>query len=146
MNQILLTSLLFPILSIPSLYAIESQQKSQLKLNQNSVNKEEIIYSANFLEKPPIFPGGAVALKTFIDSNLVRKLTKIDYEGYIILRFIIDTNGEVINFEVVGEEKDSFIYIECQKLLKQMPRWLPGKFNNHNVKSLYCLPLIIKKY
>lgn len=146
MNQILLTSILFPILSIPSLYAIESQQKSQLKPNQNSIIKVEGIYSANLLEKPPIFPGGAFALKTFIDSNLVRYLTKIDFEGYIILRFVIDTNGEVNNFEVVGEENDSLISIECQKLLKQMPRWLPGKFNNHKVKSLYCLPLIIKKY
>ncbi|MFN8359259.1 MAG: hypothetical protein U0264_05030 [Candidatus Kapaibacterium sp.] len=131
-------SLIFPL----SVFANERNDEKGASSVHSADNH---LYTANFLDPPPQFPGGPAALQQFIDTTLIRTIFRIDYEGYITLRFEIDTLGIVHNLVAVGEENGSPVYEACKKVQHTMPRWLPGMLNGKKVRSVYSLPVVIVK-
>lgn len=128
-------SLIFPL----SVFAGNRHGGKRIPSRQSPDNR---LYTANFLDTPPQFPGGPAALKQFIDTTLIRTIFRIDYEGIITLRFEIDTLGIIHNLVAVGEEKGSLVYEACEKVQHTMPRWLPGMLNGKKVRSVYSLPVV----
>ncbi len=130
-------SLIFPL----SVFAGNRHGGKLIPSRQSPDNR---LYTANFLDTPPQFPGGSAALKQFIDTTLIRTIFRIDYEGIITLRFEIDTLGIVHNLVAVGEEKE-MAHVLCGKSLLTMPRWLPGMLQGRKVRSLYSLSVVMTK-
>lgn len=64
-------------------------------------------------------------------------------EGKVVMEFIVNEDGTISNAKVVrgiGDECD----VEALKVIKNMPRWQPGKQNGMAVKVLFTLPIIFK--
>ena len=61
-------------------------------------------------------------------------------EGTVILTFIIDKNGKLINIEAIRD-----IGAGCGtaaiKALRSLPTWIPGKHNQKNVNVKYTIPI-----
>jgi hypothetical protein len=73
----------------------------------------------------PEYPGGYVALKRFIKTNV--KLESTD-NGKIQIRFIISCKGNTCAFSVSGNEGLSKpTEIKIIEVLKRMDKWKPGK-------------------
>ena len=98
------------------------------------INNEVTEKVYTWAEEMPKFPGGDSELMKFFSQNLVYPeiAKRAGVEGKVILSFIVDKNGNIIDVEVaksIGAGCDE----EAMRVLNIMPRWIPGKQNGNPV-------------
>jgi len=116
--------------------------KKQLKFasTHNSTNG---IYMV--VDKMPVFPGGETELMRFIASNLHYPVVtqKLGIQGKVIVRFVVNKQGQVENAEVV-RSLDSSLDEEAIRVVKSLPGWIPGEHKGQKVSVYYTLPITYK--
>lgn len=101
----------------------------------------------DIVDQPAEYPGGMAALKKFIADNLKYPETAKEkgIQGKCYLQFIVSKTGELSNIKV---KKGVVDCPECDKeairLVKSMPKWIPGKNNGEAVNSTFILPVTFK--
>ncbi len=116
--------------------------KSFIADNPESASSEStdiILYEAEIL---PQFPGGEIELLKFLQQNIRYPDEAIEkqIEGKVIVKFIIGTDGQVSNPEIlrsVSPELDA----EAKRVVMEFPRFSPMKLNGKPVNSSYTLPV-----
>jgi len=97
------------------------------------------------VEQMPIFPGG----NTELLNNISRQLNypgnarRNGIQGKVICRFIVTKTGRIEKPEVV-RSLDPACDKEALRVLRSMPRFIPGKQNGVNVDVYYTLPVIFR--
>ena len=96
-------------------------------------------------DKSPEFPGGYDALMTFLKSNIKYPQRAIDDKvtGTAYISFVVDETGKVKDVKgmnKVGLGCDE----EAMRVIKMMPDWTPGVYQNENVAVLYNVPVKFK--
>ena len=79
----------------------------------------------------------------FIQDNLKYPNTESCVQGRVIVRFIVTKTGSIENIEVVRSLEPSFDK-EAVRVIKLMPKWIPGKQNGVNVSVYFTLPINFK--
>lgn len=94
------------------------------------------------LEEMPTFPGGEQKLLEYISENLQypKELAETCPQGRVICSFIVERDGSLSNIKVV-RKVDPFLDREALRLIKNMPRWNPGKLRGVPVRMRYALPI-----
>ena len=108
-----------------------------------SDEETEIILSIDPVVTQPQFPGGEDSLYNFIYSNLRYPQEAIDngIEGRVFITFVIEKDGSITNIKILrdigygcGEE--------AVRVLKMMPKWIPGKDHLGNIRrTQYNMPI-----
>jgi protein TonB len=97
------------------------------------------------VEEPPRFPGGEKELMKYLSENI--KYPSIAQEqgiqGRVVLRFVVSPDGSVGSVEV-QRSLDPSCDKEAVRVVKNMPRWNPGKQNGNAVFVYYTLPVLFK--
>ena len=93
-------------------------------------------------DKEPEFPGGERALQRFIVDNVEYPQTAIKQkeEGKVFVQFIIEGDGSLFDVKIargVSEALDN----EALRIVKSMPKWIPGESNGKVVRVKYTLPI-----
>ncbi len=92
----------------------------------------------------PSFPGGYDALKKFIDENLRYPHPDFCGEGRVVVTFTVEKDGSLTDVCVVrsiAKELDE----EAVRLVKSMPKWIPGQhFKGKPARMKYTLPISFK--
>ena len=107
--------------------------------------EEELIYE--FVEEPAEFPGGVSAFNLFVKENLKypENARKEKIQGTCYLQFIVSKNGYVSNVRLKKGVPDCpECDVEAIRLVKSMPKWIPGKVKSKNVNSVFSLPINFK--
>lgn len=105
----------------------------------------ELVYLQ--VEIPAEYPGGKAALKKFLSENLQYPPITHDEEinGKCYLRFLVHVSGEISDITVVkGVEKCPECDAEAVRVVKKMPKWIPGKVNEKAVNTYFIFPLAFK--
>ena len=101
---------------------------------------EEKIYDV--VDQSPEFPGGKNGIARYLDRNL--RYPEIAREngvqGRLILRFVVNQNGEISDVNVI-RGGDPSLEKEAMRVIKAMPKWVPGKINGKAVNSYFILPI-----
>ena len=118
--------------------AIDSQISNDTYLIDTS---GQVLYL--YTDKLPQYPGGSFALSRFIDSTIKWPSEDIDFEGTIVVSFVIDENGRINDIKVINS-KISAIDQEAIRVVSQMPEWIPGVLDNKKVQTLLYLPVTFK--
>ncbi len=64
-------------------------------------------------------------------------------QGIVYVKFVIDKDGSVVNEEVrkgVSESLDN----EALRVVKMMPKWIPGEQDGKKVRVSFTLPISFK--
>ncbi|MDO5017137.1 MAG: M56 family metallopeptidase [Porphyromonas sp.] len=90
----------------------------------------------------PEFPGGQTALMKWLSGNLQypEEAVKKNISGVVIMSFIVEKDGSITNAEVV-RSVDETLDAEVHRLVKNMPKWVPGKLNGQPVRVKFSLPV-----
>ena len=92
-------------------------------------------------ERQPEFPGGALALRNFLDNQLQPPGSLEEGDRRTVrVRFTVMTDGRIDQVLIEtsgGEEFDREVIRVC----KRMPRWVPGSQNGQKVPVQYVLPV-----
>lgn len=109
-------------------------------LYKEEVREPERIFTT--VEQPASFPGGAVALNSWLAQNLhyPEDAVKQNIEGRVIVQFVVETDGSLTH-PVVVRGVDKNLDKEAIRIVKRMPKWRPGKNNGKAVRSKYTLPV-----
>ena len=95
-------------------------------------------------EQMPIFEGGDAALLKYLGENL--KLPEEDQErgmqGRMVVGFIVEKGGSLTNVKVL-RPVDIALDAEVLRVVKGMPKWIPGRHNGQRVRVRYLLPIHI---
>ena len=97
------------------------------------------------VEQMPQFPGGQAAMMKFIADSL--RYPSVAYEngieGRVIVKFVVDCKGNIVN-PLVVRSVDPLLDREAIRLVKSMPKWIPGKQNGKPVNVICLVPVIFK--
>lgn len=93
-------------------------------------------------EKMPEFPGGMNALYGFLVDNLKYpdKCRRKGIEGRVLVKFIINSDGSVSDLNI-KKSVDPLLDAEALRVMRIMPKWIPGQQEGVNVKVQYVLPI-----
>jgi protein TonB len=107
--------------------------------------KEEETKVFDVVEQMPEFPGGQAALLKWISDNI--KYPTIAEEngiqGRVVCTFVVERDGSVTDVQV-ARSIDPSLDKEAVRVLKKMPRWIPGKQNGSAVRVKYTVPVTFK--
>ena len=97
------------------------------------------------VEEPPSFPDGSRALMSWLTENThyPSEYGDICISGRVVLSFVVEPDGSISNINVV-RSVDPLLDKEAIKVVKSMPRWIPGKQNGKEVRVKYNLPVSFK--
>ena len=95
-----------------------------------------------FVEQMPQFPGGKDSLKSFIKNNrhYPSQAKYHNTEGTVYLTFLVDTVGSINDIMIFRHVPDG-CDDEAVRIVKLMPKWIPGKNNGRTVSVQYNLQI-----
>jgi TonB family protein len=97
------------------------------------------------VEEMPQFPGGDSELLKFINTSIKYPLeaqTK-KIEGRVIVQFVVNEDGRISDEQVTKTVAPS-LDAEALRVLRQMPRWTPGKQGGKAVAVAYTVPITFR--
>jgi TonB family protein len=96
-----------------------------------------------FVEQPPSFPGGETELNKYLASNIryPHTATEKNISGTVFVSYIVTDDGSVTDVKTVGAPKGGGLEEEAIRVVKNMPKWKPGKQNGNQVNVQFNLPL-----
>lgn len=95
-------------------------------------------------EQMPIFEGGDAALLKYLRENLryPDKTKDRGVQGRLVIGFIVEKDGSLTDVKVL-RPVDIDLDAEVLRLVKGMPKWIPGRHNGQRVRVRYLLPIHI---
>lgn len=117
-----------------------------LKDNQSaggtSVPEEEDAKVYTVVEQMPVFPGGEPALLAYVNSHIKYPSISLEQEvqGKVVLRFVVLEDGSVGDV-IVQKSLDPHCDKEAVRVVKSLPKFIPGKQQGKPVKVWFNLPV-----
>ncbi|RZJ67053.1 MAG: hypothetical protein EOO50_07255 [Flavobacterium sp.] len=102
---------------------------------------EDLIYNSAGIDQKPEFPGGMDAFYRYLASNL--KVVDNNAGGKILASFIVEKDGSLGDIKIV-RDIGAGSAAETIRVLKESPKWNPGKMNGKEVRCAFMLPITIR--
>lgn len=64
-------------------------------------------------------------------------------QGRVIVTFVVNTDGTIVGVKTV-RSKDVNLSMEAERVVKMMPKWIPGRKNDKPVRSRFDLPILFR--
>lgn len=101
--------------------------------------------SIAMVEQKPQFPGGEAAMYKWLGDNIVYPAAASEegVQGRVVVEFVVGKDGSITNARVVRPRHPA-LDKEAVRVIKSMPKWVPGRNNGQPVKVTYTLPVTFK--
>ena len=111
-----------------------------LEIEEEEIINEETIFIV--VESMPAFPGGLDKLMRYLHDNIKYPVPakEMGIQGKVFLSFVIEKDGSVTDVTLlrgIGGGCDE----EAIRVVKNMPKWIPGKQRNVPVRVRFNLPV-----
>ncbi len=105
--------------------------------------KKEEVFRA--VEQMPQFPGGEAELMKYISKNIKYPTMAMEnnIQGRVVVQFVVTKNGSIGEVKVI-RSKDPDLDKEAVRVVKTLPKFIPGKMNGQAVNVWYTLPIMFK--
>lgn len=123
------------------------------EVNQNIVVTqafdETVALAAENMAAPddclPEFPGGWIAVMEYMVKNIKypEQAEKDGLEGRVVVKFKVETDGSIGDV-TVAKSLGPVLDAEAVRVVKNMPRWTPGRENGKTVAVSMLIPIEFK--
>lgn len=126
------------------------------KTTQNGQNKPEPVRSEplykpqpvnrnsvyDVVEQMPSFPGGISGLRTYLNQNIryPAEAQETCAQGRVVVSFVVEKDGHISDVTVLRSVEPS-LDKEVIRVVRNMPRWTPGKQGGEPVRVRYNVPV-----
>jgi len=119
-----------------------------LKAQQVAIDeapKEEETKVFDVVEQMPSFPGGDAELMKYLNSHIKYPVVAEEngIQGRVIATFVVERDGSITDVKVI-KSVDPSLDKEAIRVLKSMPKWIPGKQNGSTVRVKYTVPVTFR--
>ncbi len=117
--------------------------KEEIIVEEKHEPVKEEIFTA--VEQMPQFPGGEGELLKYISSHIKypTMAAENNIQGRVVVKFVVQKDGNVGEV-VVLRGKDPDLDKEAVRVVKTLPKFIPGKMNGQSVSVWYTLPINFK--
>ena len=107
--------------------------------------EEEQPMNIAMVEQTPEFNGGEAAMYKWLSDNIVypSAASEEGVQGRVVVEFVVGKDGSITNVRVVRPRHPA-LDKEAVRVVKAMPKWIPGRNNGQPVKVTYTLPVTFK--
>jgi periplasmic protein TonB len=130
-----------------------SPDMEMLKIETNSsstvsiAEADSIEKTYTIVDKMPEFPGGTVEMLKFIQKNMKiernMNLENSTSSTKAFVQFIVEKDGNIRDPKII-KGGNPLTDNEALRIVKMMPKWIPGKLNNKVVAVRYVLPILFE--
>lgn len=121
----------------------EVLKAQQVVVDEKPAEEETKVFDV--VEQMPSFPGGDAALMQFLSSHIKYPVVAEEngIQGRVIATFVVERDGSITDVKVV-KSVDPSLDKEAIRVLKSMPKWIPGKQNGSAVRVKYTVPVTFR--
>ncbi len=97
------------------------------------------------VEQMPSFPGGQGALMQYLSSHVKYPAVAEEngIQGRVTVQFVVEKDGSVTDVRTM-KSVDPSLDKEAERVVKSMPKWIPGKQNGSAVRVKYFVPVVFR--
>ena len=97
------------------------------------------------VEQMPMFPGGDAALMEYLRNNIHYPTIAAEngVQGRVVVGFVVEKDGSITDVNVI-RSVDPSLDREAARVVKSMPKWMPGKQNGSAVRVKYQVPVTFR--
>ncbi|WP_458408889.1 TonB family protein [Bacteroides congonensis] len=115
-------------------------KKADPKVAATEKKEEEEIVIFEVVEQMPEYPGGMDALSKYLESKVADSPMKGKAGGLVTIGFTVTGSGKVTNVQVLESDQPS-LNKEAERIVSEMPDWIPGKQRGKPVPVKYSIPV-----
>ena len=114
--------------------------KEDIKAPEPPKVEEEKVFDV--VEQMPSFPGGNTALMKFLNENIHYPVVAQEngVQGRVVVSFVVERDGHITDVQI-ARSVDPSLDKEAQRVVKSMPKWIPGKQNGSAVRVKFNVPV-----
>ena len=117
----------------------EVQEFTPIIVEEEEIEEEQIF---TIVEDQPTFPGGDAALMQYLTNNLryPTMAREAGIQGTVFVTFVVERDGSITDVRIlrgVGGGLDE----EAVRVVRNMPRWTPGRQRGQAVRVQFNLPI-----
>lgn len=124
--------------------AKDAQQK---KLEQDSVQQTTSMADKVFdkVDEMPSFPGGQGAMMEFLSKNIKYPIVAEEngIQGRVLVKIVVKKDGTIDSPKVI-KSVDPSLDKEAIRVVKTMPKWIPGKQKGEPVNVSFTVPVTFR--
>ena len=97
------------------------------------------------VEQMPSFPGGPSALMAYLSSHVKYPAVAEEngIQGRVTVQFVVEKDGSVTDVKTM-KSVDPSLDREAERVVRSMPKWIPGKQNGSAVRVKYLVPVVFR--
>ena len=136
------SALILLVIVVAPVRANAQDKKGNTSQTRKDTATDDKVYEV--CEQMPIFEGGDAALLKYLRENLKYPDNTKDrgVQGRLVIGFIVEKDGSLTDVKVL-RPVDIDLDAEVLRLVKGMPKWIPGRQNGKRVRVRYLLPIHI---
>lgn len=117
--------------------------KDKSETSQKNEDAEDKVLSV--IEQMPQFVGGDAKMMEYLNDNIKYPANAVEngIQGRVVVRFIVSKEGDVKDVKVV-RPLDPSLDQEALRIVRAMPRWVPGKHSGRPTAAYYTLPVTFR--
>ncbi|MBW8330841.1 MAG: energy transducer TonB [Prolixibacteraceae bacterium] len=94
------------------------------------------------VEQMPEFPGGQLALRKYLANSIKYPVIAQEngIQGKVFINFVVDKDGGISNVKVF-RGVDASLDKEAMRVVRAMPKWIPGRQGGQPVRVSYTVPI-----
>jgi periplasmic protein TonB len=121
---------------------VETGSKGDAKWVQLENRDDTAAEVPTIVEEMPHFPGGEMALVRYILNSIRYPVAaeKLGIHGKVYVTFIVGMDGEITDVKI-SESVDPLLDKEALRVVRNLPRWIPGKQRGKPVRVSYTVPI-----
>ncbi|CAL1520441.1 energy transducer TonB [Chitinophaga sp. MM2321] len=96
-----------------------------------------------FVDIKPEFPGGQAALMKYLQKNMryPSLAQSNEIQGTVYIQFVVNRDGSITDVKTRGAVKGGGLEEEAMRVVRNMPKWKPGKQSGQQVAVFFNLPV-----
>jgi len=93
----------------------------------------------------PSFPGGLDSLRAYLEQRIVypKEALQKKIQGQVLITFVVQPDGQLSDMSIL-RGADLPLDKEAMRVVRSMPRWVPGKENGIAVAKSVTIPITFK--
>lgn len=119
------------------------EHKEEIIVEEKKEPVKEEVFTA--VQQMPQFPGGDAELLKYISTHIKypTMAAENNIQDRVVVKFVVKKDGQVGDV-VVLRGRDPDLDKEAQRVVKTLPKFIPGKMNGQAVAVWYTLPINFK--
>lgn len=121
----------------------KEQVKEKVIVEEIKEPEPEKIFTA--VEQKPQFPGGEAALMKWLGDHIQYPVMAQEEgaQGRVVVQFVVERDGTIGQVKI-ARGRHPELDKEAKRLVKSLPKFIPGKNNGQNVRCWFTLPIMFK--